>query len=209
MLVALVTVTAGVFAQMPAPERLRVEGLLSHEALLSEAKPRFSFNHGAGTIADATYGTLLCTENVPLFRCSVDFNYPRVQHVLPLRCSSLPYSSFSFFFFFFFSFFLLFPQALPKHRTASPSPSADQMARLPASRSGILAMLRLPHRMRSNTPALPFHLFLGAQLEKQYITRPRPVNLIPVWYTGSVINCNWRGNGRGDGRKASDLTCLC
>eukprot|EP00729_Bicosta_minor_P024204 gene24204-9822_t len=37
-----------------APERLRVEGLLSHEALLSEAKPRFSFSHAA--VESNSYG---------------------------------------------------------------------------------------------------------------------------------------------------------
>lgn len=40
-----------------APERLRVEGLLSHEALLSEAKPRFSFSHAA--VESNSYGMYL------------------------------------------------------------------------------------------------------------------------------------------------------
>ena len=41
--------------QQPAPDHLLVEGLLPEVAWLSEAKPRFSFHHGA--VPMGTYGT--------------------------------------------------------------------------------------------------------------------------------------------------------
>ena len=56
--IVLLLLGSGTFSQaISAPERLRVEGLLSHEALLSEAKPRFSFSHAA--VESNSYGMCL------------------------------------------------------------------------------------------------------------------------------------------------------